>query len=423
MFTTILYTGLIGRAACLQKLGSPVESDLLPAARSHSTIRVADPEDSSRSFEQYQSKHGKNYNEESGEVSRRLELFNQRQQEVEQHNLNPNRRWTAGMNAFSDRTPEEMAAFRGYRHMFTRKHKKQDDDENTVHIGGLDTYQTQINDDLATIPEEKDWSTWSSLLYIRDQGACGSCWAVSATTILAAHSEIHGTNRTFSTQQVVDCVPNPNVCGGSGGCGGATVELAFQYVMDVGLQDPAGYGGYTARDGQCSWTPTESTTPSLSSLTELGSEAKIYAARQQAPGLDFGMTGWQKLDSNKEQPLLMALANQGPVAIALAANDIMMYESGVFDGCSDWVLNHAVSLVGYGKDQGDNYWLVQNSWGQSWGEGGRIRIIRSNDEDGNCGMDSDPQAGLACKGETEPVKVCGTCGILYDSVIPLFSKL
>jgi len=413
MFTTILYTGLIGRAACLQKLGSSAESDPLPAARSHSTIRVADPEDLSRSFAEWQSKHDKIYNEESGEVSRRQELFNQRQNEVEQHNIKPNRRWTAGMNAFSDRTPEEIAAFRGYRHMFTRKQKKQVDDEQ--YVSSLD---------LDKVPAEKDWSTWSSLQFIRDQGSCGSCWAVSATTVLAAHSEIHGTNRTFSTQQVVDCVPNPNTCGGTGGCEGATVELAFQYVMDVGLKDPEGYGGYTATDGKCTgFTPTASTNPSLSSLTEFSSEAAVYKARRNAPGLDFGMSAWQKLASNKEKPLLTALATQGPVAIALAANDIMMYESGIFDSCSDWVLNHAVTLVGYGKDQGDNYWLVQNSWGGSWGEGGRIRILRSDDEDGNCGMDTDPQAGLACKGETEAISVCGTCGILYDSVIPIFSNL
>merc|ERR1719277_1583829 len=103
--------------------------------------------------------------------------------------------------------------------------------------------------------------------HIRDQGGCGSCWAVSASTVLSSHSEIHAKNMTFSTQQLVDCVPNPNSCGGTGGCQGATVELAFQYVMMVGAQDHDEYGPYRSVDGNCDWSPTVEM-PSMSVLTE-----------------------------------------------------------------------------------------------------------------------------------------------------------
>jgi len=339
----------------------------------------------------------------------RFELFRSRAAEVERLNSLPGRLWTAGLNALSDLTVSELSALKGWKSL-NRKANDADDEAALVEFEN------------AKLPESSDWLSLSSIASIRDQGGCGSCWAVASTTVLTAHSEIHAGGREFSTQEVVDCVPNPNACGGTGGCEGATVELAFQYVMHVGSKTPTKYGAYTATDGTCDWTPTDSTKPSLDLLTSIGTKAHIFRAPPQAPGLNFGMKGWQKLPSNKAKPLMYAVHNYGPVAVALAANDIMFYDHGIFNGCDDWVVNHAVTLVGYGVEDGKKYWLIQNSWGKYWGENGRIRILRSDDEDSQCGMDEDPQAGIACKNETKAVKVCGTCGITYDSVVPRFDK-
>merc|ERR1719378_399920 len=107
----------------------------------------------------------------------------------------------------------------------------------------------------------------------------------------------------------------------------------------VGSEEPTTYGAYTATDGQCSWTPTDETDPSIKLLTELGTKAKIFRAPESAPGPKFGMKAWQKLPSNRAKPLMYAVHNYGPVAVALAANDIMMYDSGIFNSCGDWVVN------------------------------------------------------------------------------------
>mmetsp|Transcript_134907 Transcript_134907/g.200705 ORF Transcript_134907/g.200705 Transcript_134907/m.200705 type:complete len:125 (+) Transcript_134907:758-1132(+) len=121
---------------------------------------------------------------------------------------------------------------------------------------------------------------------------------------------------------------------------------------------------------------------------------------------------------------MAALVNVGPLGIAVDAA-WFSYESGVFSGCStdeNVDIDHGVSLVGYGTDaeSGKNYWLVRNSWGSSWGENGYIRLERESDlENGiKCGTDSTPKDGVACKGETDPVKVCGTCGIYFDVSYP-----
>merc|ERR1719487_600241 len=69
-------------------------------------------------------------------------------------------------------------------------------------------------------------------------------------------------------------------------------------------------------------------------------------------GLSFGMTGWQRLEENKYAPLLNAVVERGPVAVSVGASSWSYYSAGVFDGCSkDIVIDHAVTLVGYGKDE------------------------------------------------------------------------
>merc|ERR1719393_775056 len=121
------------------------------------------------------------------------------------------------------------------------------------------------------------------------------------------------------------------------------------------------------------------------------------------------MTGWEMLPKNQLEPLMRALVERGPVAVSVAATEWNSYESGIF--------------VAYGKDASSNtkYWTIQNSWGNDWGENGHIRLLRHDSSDAYCGTDDKPEVGTACKGETDPVPVCGMCGVLFDSVVPHFS--
>merc|ERR1719517_97167 len=88
----------------------------------------------------------------------------------------------------------------------------------------------------------------------------------------------------------------------------------------------------------------------------------------------------------------------------------------------NWVVNHAVTLFGYGRQDALRYWKIMNSWGPYWGERGAIRIERQESEESLCGWDYEPGVGLGCKGGPPKVWVCGSCGILYDPVVPTFAK-
>ena len=112
----------------------------------------------------------------------------------------------------------------------------------------------------------------------------------------------------------------------------------------------------------------------------------------------------------------------------MAASDWGMYFGGVFDGCdydSNLAVNHAVLLMGYGTDEstGEDYWLIQNSWGEFWGdiEGGNAGFIKlKRRSETLCGEDTTPLDGSACEdGGVESVHVCGTCAVVSDNSYPI----
>lgn len=260
-------------------------------------------------------------------------------------------------------------------------------------------------------------------LFIRDQGACGSCWAITASTVLGAHAEIYNTSqRSFATQELVDCVANPQSCGGEGGCKGATVELAMDFVMHSGLVIPE-KNLYSAKDAKCKFPEELALSQTRNTGKDL-SPAVVHEAAAGDKGLAMGLKAWEKLPENKYEPLLRAVYEHGPVAVSVDATDWHMYEEGIFDLCRpDAIINHAVTLVGYGEEKGKKFWRIQNSWGDMYGEDGIIRLLRKDDEEtSTCGVDTQPELGTGCKNGPKQVKVCGACGILYDSVVPHFTK-
>jgi hypothetical protein len=200
----------------------------------------------------------------------------------------------------------------------------------------------------------------------------------------------------LSAQALVDCVPNPQHCGGKGGCDGATSELAYSFMRDHGIPLESELE-YEAVTGAC---PV-----SLDGLWPAKSRVRV--------------SGWNQLPSNRAEPLQQALVSEGPTVVAVDANNWLDYNSGIFDDCDkDAILGHAVLAIGYGQEGGTKYWHIQNSWGDDWGENGNIRIVQHDDESSWCGTDNKPQEGLGCDGGPPSITVCGTCGILFDPIVP-----
>jgi cathepsin L len=253
-----------------------------------------------------------------------------------------------------------------------------------------------------SLPKSVDWRKHGIVSTVKDQGHCGSCWAFASTATIESHvAKNTGLLFDLSPQQIAMCSPNPNECGGTGGCEGATHELAFEYLSGssgIYSEFQYGYQGYYGADSACA-------IPS-------GSPAAT-------------IDGYVRLPENNYVALMNAIATVGPIAITVDASNWHAYESGIFSGCNQVNpdLDHGVVLVGYGQEDGHGYWLIRNSWNANFGEAGYIRIARTDDEQHLCGSDITPQDGTACKNETVPVTACGTCGILYDTSYPLNAAL
>jgi len=371
------------------------------------------------SFEKFSHEFGRTYDSGSKEYTSRKELFQASLLEVKAvnaRNAKEGRLWKAGIHQFMDWSEAERRSLNGYKpsSRSARSGGKPAGAASQLQTGNKALSRRSgaglhLN---ATLRGSYSGMFWSSeaeeggLSYgagpaLRNQGNCGSCWAISAVEAVEAQLQRNGddSNSRLSAQALVDCVPNPQHCGGSGGCDGATGELAYSFMRDHGIP-MEGDLPYTARTQQCP-QQLEGTRPWQ------------YASSRVRVG------NWDQLPSNKMQPLMQALVEKGPVVVAVDANNWFNYDSGIFDGCDkDAILGHAVLAKGYAADSGNKYWLIQNSWGANWGESGHIRLIRRDNEDAWCGTDSKPEEGVGCTGGPSEVTVCGTCGLLYDPIVP-----
>ncbi|NXG00700.1 CATS protein, partial [Sakesphorus luctuosus] len=200
------------------------------------------------------------------------------------------------------------------------------------------------------IPETMDWRDKGCVTEVKNQGACGSCWAFSAVGALEAQVKLKtGTLVSLSAQNLVDC----SGMYGNHGCAGGYMTEAFQYIIDNhGIEADESYP-YTAQNGTCHYNASASVA-SCSRYVEL------------PPG--------------DEAALRDSVATVGPVAVAIDATrpTFFLYHSGVYDDpqCSQEV-NHGVLVVGYGSLDNKDYWLVKNSWGVWFGDSGYIRMLRN----------------------------------------------
>jgi cathepsin L len=316
-------------------------------------------------------------------------IYERNVEEILRHNADPTQTWKKGVNQFTDLSREEMKAYFGYNAAMARARRASMESApfSTVPAG--------------EIPTSMDWRDKGIVSPVKNQGGCGSCWAFAATEAMET-SVAQTTGHlpvALSTQNVVSCALNPHHCGGTGGCGGATAEIAFDYVAQKGISSEAAYP-YRAQTGTCK---------------EIAKVAKIDK--------------FVKLAENNYTELINTLATVGPLAVNVDANPWGSYSSGVFTGCQfrDIDVNHVVQVVGYGTDttRGKDYWIVRNSWGTGWGEKGYIRLERHSDGDMKkwCGPDTRPQDGTGCDGGPSQITVCGSCGIWYDSSYAVGGKL
>jgi cathepsin L len=291
----------------------------------------------------YRQLHNKTYT--PSEEVERFRLFQERAKLVNEHN----NRFAAGeesysmeLNANADKTVAEMMHRNGY--------IQNEDRSNEVEIVVVGN---------EGVPDSIDWRTHGMVTGVKDQGQCGSCWSFGTTgTLEGQWKKKHGSLVSLSEQNLVDCDT-----AWDNGCNGGLPTKAYQYIIKNGIDTESSYP-YTAHQGSC----------------------KFSAAHVGAK-----MTSFKQVSRDSESALKNAVGSIGPVAVGIDASHMsfQLYSGGVYDekSCSTTRLDHAVLVVGYGAENGKDYWLVKNSWGKGWGESGYIKMSRNLNN--QCGIAHD----------------------------------
>ncbi|XP_049701830.2 cathepsin K [Helicoverpa armigera] len=299
-------------------------------------------------FEMYTTHHGKHYQDNEHQI--RKTIFEKNWRMVEEHNRK-NLGFRLELNDFSDKTDEELKYLAG-----TFPSSRQDPDMLPF------PHTLQEIDELAEeLPENFDLRIEGAITPVKNQGHCGSCWAFCTTAAVEGAIARSNGDRLLdlSEQSLVDCAWGFDTAG----CAGGTLEGAMKYVLTHGIPTEMEYGVYEANDGYCA----------IQNMTN-----------------PYKIRGFSQVTPRNPNALKLALVKYGPVSVGVHASFYMKhYSSGLFYdfSCEDSRADHAVTVVGYGVRNEEEYWIVKNSWGENWGEDGYILISAKNN---NCGVLDSP---------------------------------
>ncbi|CAK0796447.1 unnamed protein product [Prorocentrum cordatum] len=201
------------------------------------------------------------------------------------------------------------------------------------------------------LPASLDWRSRGKVNPPRQQGGCGACWTFASASALASAWGIASEQMVnVSEQQLLDCAGEEF---GNTGCGGGAFDGTYEYAHLVPLCTAESY-------------------PYRSWPFECGPRICEVGIPQGA------VLGYMDVEASSEAALMDAVAKQ-PVTVGIqveTTGGLGLYQSGIFSASCTSEVNHAVVVVGWGSENGQDYWLIQNSWGLHWGEGGYFRLAR-----------------------------------------------
>jgi len=219
------------------------------------------------------------------------------------------------------------------------------------------------------LPSAFDWRNKDGHTYIgsiRDQGNCGSCYAFGALaaaegTYNWATGKYDENAANFSEAFLAFCLSD--YYSGFDGCGGANYEYEeLDALIDEGM-------------GICN----------ESAFPYTDHEQPCHAPAWGAPRIEF--ENWYRIDSLDIDSIKTALMTYGVIDAAVyVTTDFQTYAGGIFNDSQTTcpfayytTTNHAIALVGWGYNESyGDYWILRNSWGDTWGENGYMRIAATS---------------------------------------------
>jgi len=320
-------------------------------------------------FEDFKANYHKKY--EDDEEEKRYENFSKNLVRIDALNGEQTSA-TYGITQFADFTDEELRKIKGYkveedRAAFGATDAEAMDSFDTYNDGlyGFQDYSRELcgveerfpefcdYNDPNDLPDSFDWRDYGAVSDMRNQYICGDCWAFAITESIASQWFLYGNDlASVSAQEMTSCNQYCWGCNGGWFVGGFTKAMQQTWSTDEGYP-------FMSRNGV--------TQDCRADIVENG-ETNIH------------ISGWTKVEADGiEMEMKLALVKNGPMVVAVDATSMEFYTSGLDPGivCSTTSLDHAVTLVGWGRDADTDvpYWTVKNSWGDIWGEDGYWRVV------------------------------------------------
>jgi C1A family cysteine protease len=301
-------------------------------------------------FKKWEDYHGKQYDSHN-EKMKRLQIWVDNDERINEYN-SKDLPFKLGHNAFSDMTEEEFAAHYKMSASDAETSKKAQEAKWSAEDAAFVQDQERALTDNLELPDYVNWVEMGAVAEVKNQGACGACWAFSTTGALEGARFIKtGELVSLSEQNLLDCDHTDL------GCGGGLMDNAFKFdEKSGGLCSEEDYPYLARQQKKCNTNCTD--VP--------GSIVKTFIDVPPA----------------KEHALLSAIAMQ-PISVAIQGSQFVFqfYKTGVLTDSScgrSGAVDHGVLAVGYGTDLDtqEPYFLVKNSWGPTWGDKGYVKIGR-----------------------------------------------
>ena len=200
---------------------------------------------------------------------------------------------------------------------------------------------------------------------------CGICWAMATTSTIADRMNVymgHSNLKNYlSVQNVLDCIPYQDSCDG-----GDEIDV-YKYAMEYGVPHETCnvYKGYRQ---EC--------VPEMECYN-CNYHGECYPIQKYEK---LYIKGYGKLINATVHDIKSEIYRNGPITCALkATKGLEEYTSGIYKeyhAVQHLNLNHVVSIIGWGFENGMDYYIVRNSWGYEKGEGGFFRIVTGNYKNG-----------------------------------------
>lgn len=247
----------------------------------------------------------------------------------------------------------------------------------------------------ATFDSRTAWPGCTSIPEIRDQAACGSCWAFAAAVSMSDRWCIAYDQKDQTRIAPADINSCCFSCGN--GCNGGNSGPAWKRFVNHGFVTGDLYGDNTKckpyQLPPCAHHTTstkypacggDSNTPKCE--TSCNSQyPKAYKDDLKKAQHAYSLRGAKTFADE--------VYTRGPIAVAFSVyEDFLTYQSGVYQHKSGKYLGgHAVTLIGWGTDaDAGDYWIINNQWNETWGDNGSFKIRKGHNE---CGIESSGDAG------------------------------